>query len=235
MGLPVGHDYCFKCGYPVRGLPADDAGAAGAAGAAAQQPPPPPFAPPTGPPADGLTGGAQPGAPGFAPAALAFAPAAARTQVLATWQSRLAAAVIDYALVSAAVGLVIGVSGALGGAQGIWSHVGTTSRPVLILEAALWLGFGAYCLICEAIFGATLGKRLLLLRVVAYGGGRPGIGALVVRNFTKVLSGAFWFVGVPVAMVAIASNANHQRLGDRLAGTFVLRDVVTFGAPGPPR
>ena len=231
MGLPVGHDYCFKCGYPVRGLPADDAGAAGAA---AQQPPPPPFAPPMGPPAGGPFGGALPGAPG-APGAMAFAPAAARTQVLATWQSRLAAAVIDYAIVSAAVGLVIGVSGALGGAQGIWSHLGTTSRPVLILEAALWLGFGAYCLICEAIFGATLGKRLLSLRVVAYGGGRPGIGALIVRNFTKILSGAFWFVGVPVAMVAIAGNANHQRLGDRLAGTFVLRDVVTFVAPAPPR
>ena len=233
MGLPVGHDYCFKCGYPVRGLPAEDPEAAGAA---AQQPPPPPvFGPPTGPPAGAAAGGAQPGAPGFAPAATAFASAAARTQVLATWQSRLAAAVIDYAVVSAVIGLLVGLSGALGGAQGILNHVGTTSRPVLILEAALLIGFGVYCLVCEAIFGATLGKRMLSLRVVAYGGGRPGIVALVVRNVTKLVSGAFWFVGVPVAMLAIASSANHQRLGDRLAGTFVLRDVVTFVAPGAPR
>ena len=231
MGLPVGHDYCFKCGYPVRGLPADDASAAGAA---AQQPPPPAFAPPTGPPAGVPVGGA-PSAPGFAAPATAFAHAAARTQVLATWQSRLAAAVIDYAVVSAAIGLVVGVSGVLGGAQGILSHVDSTSRPVLILEAALLIGFGVYCVICEAIFGATLGKRMLSLRVVAYGGARPGIGALVVRNVTKLVSGAFWFVGVPVAMLMIASNANHQRAGDRLAGTFVLRDVVTFVAPGAPR
>ena len=35
MGLPVGYEYCFKCGYPVRGLPAGDADPAGAA---AQQP-----------------------------------------------------------------------------------------------------------------------------------------------------------------------------------------------------
>jgi uncharacterized RDD family membrane protein YckC len=151
--------------------------------------------------------------------------------VLASWQSRLGAALIDYAVVSAAIGLVAGVSGALSGTASLWSH-GTTSRPVLLLEGALLLAFAAYNLICEAAFGATLGKRLLGLRVVAYGGARPGIVAVVVRNLTKVLSALFWIVGVPVAMFAIATNANHQRLGDRLAGTYVLHDVVTFVAPG---
>jgi uncharacterized RDD family membrane protein YckC len=70
---------------------------------------------------------------------------------------------------------------------------------------------------------------------VAYGGGRPGIVAVVVRNLTKVLSALLWIVGVPVAMFAIATNANHQRLGDRLAGTYVLHDVFTFVAPGAPQ
>ncbi len=221
MGLPVGYEYCFKCGYPVRGLPAGDADPAGAA---AQQPPPPGLGPAAGP----FAGGYRPAAPGFGPAA------AARTQVLASWQSRLAAALIDYAVVSAAIGLVAGVSGALSGTASLWSH-GTTSRPVLLLEGALLLAFAAYNLICEAAFGATLGKRLLGLRVVAYGGARPGIVAVVVRNLTKVLSGLFWIVGVPVAMFAIATNANHQRLGDRLAGTYVLHDVFTFVAPGAPQ
>jgi uncharacterized RDD family membrane protein YckC len=154
--------------------------------------------------------------------------------VLASWQSRLGAALIDYAVVSAAIGLVAGVSGALSGTASLWSH-GTTSRPVLLLEGALLLAFAAYNLICEATFGATLGKRLLGLRVVAYGGGRPGIVAVVVRNLTKVLSALLWIVGVPVAMFAIATNANHQRLGDRLAGTYVLHDVFTFVAPGAPQ
>ena len=211
MGLPVGYEYCFKCGYPVRGLPAGDAD------------------PAAGPFAAGLPAG------GYRPAALGSGPAAtARTQVLASWQSRLAAALIDYAVVSAAIGLVAGVSGALTSTSSLLSH-GTTSRPVLLLEGALLLAFAVYNLICEGAFGATLGKRLLGLRVVAYGGGRPGIVAVVVRNLTKVLSGLIWIVGVPVAMFAIATNANHQRFGDRLAGTYVLHEVITFVAPGAPQ
>ncbi len=58
---------------------------------------------------------------------------------------------------------------------------------------------------------------------------------MVVRNLTKVLSGLIWIVGVPVAMFAIATNANHQRFGDRLAGTYVLHEVITFVAPGAPQ
>lgn len=226
MGLPVGYEYCFKCGYPVRGLPAGDADPAGAA---AQQPPPPGLGAAAGPFAGGpQAGGYQPAAPGSGPAA------AARTQVLASWQSRLGATLIDYAVVSAAIGLVAGLSGVFSGTASLWSH-GTTSWPVLVLEGALLLAFAAYNMVCEAVFGATLGKRLLGLRVVAYGGGRAGIVAVVVRNLTKVLSCLVWPVGVPVAMFAVATNADHQRLGDRLAGTYVLHDVVTFVAPGAPR
>ena len=82
---------------------------------------------------------------------------------------------------------------------------------------------------------ATLGKRVLGLRVVAYGGGPPGLPAIVLRNLTKVASCLVWVVGVPLALFTIATNPNHQRLGDRLAQTYVLRDVVTFVAPGAPR
>ena len=58
MGLPVGYEYCFKCGYPVRGLPAGDADPAGAA---AQQPPPPGLGAAAGPFAGGpQAGGYQP-------------------------------------------------------------------------------------------------------------------------------------------------------------------------------
>ena len=95
--------------------------------------------------------------------------------------------------------------------------------------------FFLYNVICEAVFHATLGKRVLNMRVVAYGGGPAGLGAVVLRNLTKAVSCLVAVVGVPVAMVTIAINPNHQRLGDRLAHTYVLRDVVTFVAPGAPR
>ena len=103
------------------------------------------------------------------------------------------------------------------------------------LEGALMASFFAYNVICEAGFHATLGKRVLNMRVVAYGGGPAGPGALLLRNLTKVLSCLVWVVGVPLAMFSIATNPDHQRFGDRLAHTYVLRDVVTFVAPGAPR
>jgi len=233
-GLPVGYEYCFQCGYPVRGLP-PDAPDAGAAGAAGTLPPPPPgdtasTAPFGSPPPFGYQG-----ATGYA------APAAtARTQVLAGWSVRLVAALIDYMVVSLVVGVVgyFWFAGSLGGSQGLISHlVGDTSSssPMLILEAALIGGFFVYNMICEAVFHATLGKRVLSLRVVAYGGASPGVYALFTRNLTKAVSCLIPFAGVPIAMVSIALDANNQRLGDRLARTYVLRDVVTIVAPGTPR
>jgi uncharacterized RDD family membrane protein YckC len=232
-GLPVGYEYCFQCGYPVRGLPADapDAGAAGAAGT----PPPPPGAPAStasfGPP---LPFGYEGATPNAAPAAVA------RTQVLAGWSLRLVAALIDYMIVSLLVGMVgyFWFAGSLGGSQGLISHlVGDTSSssPMLILEAALMGGFFVYNMICEAVFHATLGKRVLSLHVVAYGGAPAGVYALLVRNLTKALSCLIPFAGVPIAMVSIALDANNQRIGDRLAHTYVLRDVATIVAPGTPR
>jgi uncharacterized RDD family membrane protein YckC len=233
-GLPVGYDYCFQCGYPVRGLP-PDAPSAGVAGGAGTLPPPAPGdaagTAPFGLPLPFGYGGASPNA---APAAVA------RTQVLAGWSLRLVAALIDYMVVSLVIGMVgyFWFADSLGGSQGLISHlVGDTSssRPMLILEAALMGGFFVYNMICEAVFHATLGKRVLSLHVVAYGGASPGVYALLVRNLTKALSCLVPFAGVPIAMVSIALDANNQRIGDRLARTYVLRDVVTIVAPGTPR
>ena len=245
MGLPVGYEYCFKCGYPVRGLPPEGP-IVGGVGPAAQQPAPPrpdaaasPFGaqPPVAaqPPFAGRSPFGRPSAPGYgAPAATG------RTQVLAGWNVRLAAALIDYMLVSIVVSVVVAVwfSSAFGGTQGLIDHLLSNtsgSRPLIELEGALLASFFVYNVICEAAFRATLGKRVLNLRVVAYGGGSAGLGGLLLRNVTKTLSCLIWVVGVPLALFSIATNPDHQRLGDRLAHTYVLRDVVTFVAPGAPR
>ena len=234
MGLPVGYEYCFKCGYPVRGV-TPEGPIVGGLGPAAQQPAP---ARPDQAAASPI--GAQP--PFGSPAVSGYeAPAAtARTQVLAGWTVRLAAVLIDYMVVSLVVSVVVAVwfSGEFGGTQGLLSHLLSNtsgSRPLMELEGALMASFFAYNVICEAGFHATLGKRVLNMRVVAYGGGPAGPGALLLRNLTKVLSCLVWVVGVPLAMFSIATNPDHQRFGDRLAHTYVLRDVVTFVAPGAPR
>ena len=251
-GLPVGYEYCFQCGYPVRGLPPEAQQTA--AGAAAQQPPgsaaagfppaPPAYAPPGSPPPGSAPPAFAP--PGYRAAAggppvagLGPLPAMARAQVLAGWNVRLVAALIDYMLVSLVLGFVafFWFASVWGGTQNVLSHLvgsGSSSTPMLELEALLIGGFFVYNLVCEALFHATLGKRVLGLRVVAYGGGAPGAAALLLRNLTKAASCVFPIVGVPLALVTIGVDANRQRFGDRLAHTYVLRDVATIVAPGTP-
>jgi uncharacterized RDD family membrane protein YckC len=227
-GLPIGYDYCFKCGYPVRGLPQG-----GESGGSA-----PPPAPSAQPYASKLS--AEPyAAPPYAAGAAGYAaPAAtARTEVLASWSVRFAAALVDYVLVSVVVGLIVfvGFSGKLGSSQDIIGKLGTASRPVLVLEVVMLVGLLVYNVVAETAFHTTIGKRLLSLRVVAYGGAPAGFGAILARNVTKLLSCFVWFVGVPVALIMIAGDPNRQRLGDRLAHTYVVRDVVTLSTPAPRR
>lgn len=67
-----------------------------------------------------------------------------------------------------------------------------------------------------AMAGQTLGKRTLGLRVVTRHGSRAGIAALLVRN---ALRNVDVLVGIPLMILDPAS----RRLGDRLAGTLVVR------------
>ena len=270
-GLPVGYEYCFQCGHPVRGLPADDEnarpgvlppfppapGTADDAGPSGGLTPAPRLdAPATGASAAGVPGTSAPGygtpgwsAPGWAfPGAQAPAagvpvfgqtPALARTQVLATWGVRFLAAAIDYMIVSMTVAVVamVVLSNRWGGEQNVLSHLtsSTGSATLIELDAAVICAFFVYCLIGEVAFQSTLGKRVLGLRVVAYGGARASLAAVVLRNVTKAMSCLFPLVGLPLALVMIGVDPNRQRIGDRLARTYVLRDVVTIVAPGAPR
>jgi len=301
-GLPVGYEYCYQCGYPVRGLPAEEQtvgvmppfplpGAPDDGAPADAGPPSPPSAVPDdatgpadatapdawtpgagatpsppagtraadpwgyGPPAASSPGWGQPGRsqpgwgqagwgpPGAASPAGAAGygptPALGHTQVLATWGARFVASLIDYMLVSMAVATaaMLVLSSRWGGEQNVLSHLtsSTGSSTLLELDAAVIAGFFVYCVVCELAFQATLGKRVLGLRVGAYGGARPSVGSVLLRNLTKAMSCLFPLVGLPLALVMIGIDANRQRIGDRLARTYVLRDVVAIVAPGTPR
>jgi uncharacterized RDD family membrane protein YckC len=73
----------------------------------------------------------------------------------------------------------------------------------------------------EALFGATWGKLVAGLRVVDAAGLRPTPGMALVRNVLRVVEyyPAFYLVGAVVAML----SPRRQRIGDRLAGTLVVR------------
>lgn len=105
-------------------------------------------------------------------------------------------------------------------AVGMGSTTGTgyeLSGPPALLVVVLWL---AYYAGTEAGWGATLGKRLMGIRVVAEDGSPVDLGAAVVRNVLRVVDALlFYLVG---SLVALASP-RRQRLGDQLARTAVVR------------
>ncbi|PRY00966.1 putative RDD family membrane protein YckC [Allonocardiopsis opalescens] len=66
--------------------------------------------------------------------------------------------------------------------------------------------------------GQTMGMRLAQVRVVAADGSPVGLGRLLVRWLLLPVDLAL------VGLVSMAVGRYHQRLGDRLAGTVVIRD-----------
>jgi len=100
-------------------------------------------------------------------------------------------------------------------------------EPILPSERSLWLstavvlslGIG-YFWLCEALTGATPGKAIVGIRVLAMNGRRCGAGAALFRNVLRVVDGlALYLVGYLIA----GSSPMRQRLGDRLAASKVAR------------
>jgi len=88
---------------------------------------------------------------------------------------------------------------------------------LVLLVLGLSVPYGA---ILETAGGATLGKRALSMRVVKTDGSPLDRRAALLRNLWRLVDGlAFYLVGG----VAILRSHRHQRLGDRAAGTVVVR------------
>ena len=75
-----------------------------------------------------------------------------------------------------------------------------------------------YFVTCEvAMDGQTPGKTVVGLRTVGHLGGRPSVGAILVRNLLRTID---YLVG-PVVMVL---DPRRRRLGDMVASTLVVHD-----------
>lgn len=77
-----------------------------------------------------------------------------------------------------------------------------------------------YMIVLEGWLGATLGKRLVGLRVVRVGGGRPGLWRSLVRNVLRAVDSlpTLNILGV----ILILRSPERARFGDRVAGTRVV-------------
>jgi uncharacterized RDD family membrane protein YckC len=89
------------------------------------------------------------------------------------------------------------------------------SASTLLL--ALVLG---YYVLCEAATGATLGKRMVGIRVVGEDGRGLTFWAAIVRNVLRLVDGFFFYL---VGVIFALTSERRQRLGDRAAHTVVVR------------
>lgn len=88
-----------------------------------------------------------------------------------------------------------------------------------------------YYIVLEGILGATVGKFLFGVRVVREDGSKMGWGASVTRNLLRVVD-LFPFV-VPYLLGSVmvwTGGSQKQRIGDRAAGTVVIRNGSAVAA-----
>ena len=162
-----------------------------------------------------------------------------------TLGQRSLAALIDLALVSLlqlGAGQVFGVyqaapyagmDNASVNGGGIYFYASQTPTIAFFWLAVIIIAYFTYF---EAVFGATPGKAILRLQVVMLDGGRPTLGAILMRNVLRLVDALpiFYVVGGLVAQ----STLHEQRVGDIVARTTVIprTPLTALGEPaGRPR
>ena len=132
---------------------------------------------------------------------------------------RIVATVIDLMVISAAYNVLLELFGD-------FRYPRAWGRPLQTEPANVIFAIGVllYFVSMEAYLGRTLGKivaGIVIVRVDATG--RPGLRAASIRTAMRLLDGLFFY---GIALVAVLSSPERQRLGDRMAGTLVVRDRV---------
>jgi uncharacterized RDD family membrane protein YckC len=139
---------------------------------------------------------------------------------------RFGQGVIDYLLVLIPVILVYVASGVLTFASySTSSDFGVLGMISSVLSLVLWLLIPAAMWFVYAWWphkhnGQTLAMKWLKLRIVDEQGGEPTLGALTLRTLLLIADGFFFGV---VGLVVMSTNPRHQRLGDQVAKTLVIR------------
>jgi len=141
--------------------------------------------------------------------------------------SRLFGFVIDW-LVITFVGVLLSF-GFFAALRGVHLGVGWVIAGFILLYGGLVFG---YPVACETLWrGRTLGKAALGLRVVTVEGAPVRFRHAAIRTALGLVE--FGITGGAVAVLSILLTRRHQRLGDLVAGTLVLRERSGLKAPTP--
>jgi len=150
---------------------------------------------------------------------------------LGHWVLRLIASIIDTVLISIVTWILwtfLVVAILFTGAAWAW-----------VFGVAYWLIFGVgfgviwfiYSIVLESAWNATLGKRLMGLKVQTVSGGKPDMNKLFLRNASKIIPPFVlldWLIGVATP------GDKRQKYMDRVAGTTVVQVSQAFASITPP-
>ena len=97
-------------------------------------------------------------------------------------------------------------------------HLWGISDPICLVF--LFIIF-AYFILMESYVGWTVGKKILGMKVVDEAGNEIGLSKSITRNLLRLVDGlpAFNILGI----VLIIASPGGQRLGDRIARTYVTK------------
>jgi uncharacterized RDD family membrane protein YckC len=138
---------------------------------------------------------------------------------------RIGAAVIDFLI---AILLLFLVAALFGDSAAKDASLSARLGP---LDSLLFLGLlFAYFSATELKWGATVGKRVLGIRVAAVDGSAPTSGAIMVRNLVRFVD---WlpFLYIVGAITVFAGGHPRRRLGDRAAKTVVVASDAPVDQP----
>jgi len=148
------------------------------------------------------------------------------------WIYRLIAIIIDgiiIAIPTAIIGFIITLIMPLT-FETLWYYTWGSWIINVLIEGVLLL---LYFVLLELLWGATIGKRILGLRVQTVDGQRVTFVKSFIRNVSKVLGPLIildWLIGI------VTEGDKRQKFTDRIAGTTVIstKDVFNTAAPPPP-
>lgn len=152
----------------------------------------------------------------------ATAPTGAPTHIENVVGRRAGAYIIDLGLLYAVAITISVMVGVVSGLAGI-----NYESILPVLQLMIVAMFISYWVVSEAVFGATLGKLALGIRVTDLSGKKPSLGQSFVRNLLRFVDSLFFCLP---GLLSIQNSRLHQRIGDRAAGTLVTRKgAADFG------
>lgn len=108
-----------------------------------------------------------------------------------------------------------------------WSIVG--GKFFLYLAIVIVVSVLCYWVL-QGLKGWTPGKLITGIRTVRADGAAPGIGRAVARWFLWLADGFPYFIPGLVGFIVAMTNERRQRIGDKVAGTYVIR-ASAMGQP----